>query len=196
MTQPKRPAPYPEWVQMYRAGIPASSISAVTKVAPSVIRFHLARAAEQDPGLRAAHRAAAPPPTRITAAGQRNLQDVLALYEAEGRLPVTGRSRRESTLAGWLTRRREQAAAGTLSPAYATALEAIPNWRDYPTKRDADAARWMQRLGEVAAWLAAGNDWPRHNKTDDQRNAPWACGCTPSASTTGPGSSPRPRRSN
>ena len=169
MIQTKRPTPYPEWVQMYRSGIPATRISELTRVAQSVIRYHLARAAEQDPGLRAAHHAAAtPPPTRITAAGQRNLEDVLAFYEAERRLPVNGRSRRESTLAEWLTRRRKEAAAGTLSPVYATALEAIPNWQDYPTKRDADAARWTQRLGEVSAWRAAGNDWPRHQKTDDR----------------------------
>lgn len=82
---------------------------------------------------------------------------------------MNGRSRRESTLAGWLTRRREQAAEDTLSPVYAAALDAIPGWRDYPTKRDADAVRWKQRLDEVAAYLAAGHDWPRHHKTQDQK---------------------------
>ena len=110
MTQLKRPTPYPEWVQMYRSGIPATRISVLSDVAQSVIRHHLAIAARQDPGLRAAHQAAAtPPPTRITGPGQRNLKVVLAFYEAEGRLPVNGRSRRESTLAEWLTRRRKDA---------------------------------------------------------------------------------------
>lgn len=28
--------------------------------------------------------------------------------------------------------------------------------------------RWTQRLTEVAEYRAASNDWPRHNKTNDQ----------------------------
>lgn len=55
-----------------------------------------------------------------------------------------------------------------LSPAYAHALAAIPGWRDQPTKRDVDAARWERRLTELAAWLAAGHELPRHQKTEDQ----------------------------
>ncbi|MCA4132630.1 hypothetical protein [Arthrobacter sp. M4] len=62
----------------------------VTGVAQSVIRYHLAIAAKQDLGLRAAHHGAQPPaPARLTAAGKRNLQDILASYQAEGRRPVT-----------------------------------------------------------------------------------------------------------
>ncbi|TQJ36731.1 helicase associated domain-containing protein [Arthrobacter sp. SLBN-122] len=169
MALAKRPAPNPEWVEMYRSGIPVTRISVVTGVARSVIRYHLAKAAEQDGGLRVAHSAAAvPPSTRPTVAGRRNLEDVLAFYKGEGRRPFHRRSARESALAAWLVRRREETAAGSLSPVYAAALDTIPDWRDYPTKRDADAARWAQRLGEVAARRAAGKDWPRHNKTEDQ----------------------------
>lgn len=154
---------------MYRKGIATPKIAAITGAAETTVRYHIAMAATQDPSLRHTHKAALPAPgPRITEASQRNLEDLLAFYEAEGRLPVTGRSPRESALAGWLTRRRAQAAAGTLSPACAAALELIPRWRDYPTKKDADAARWKQRLGEAAAHLAAGNQWPRHNKTDDR----------------------------
>ena len=154
---------------MYRKGLRASKIASVTGVAQSVIRYHLAIAVRQDPGLRDEHQAALPPPPpRVTEAGRRTLGDILAFYETEGRLPVAGRSPRESTLAEWLTRRRKEAAAGTLSPVYATALDTIPSWREQPTKREADATRWQRRLAEVAAYLAAGNDLPRHNKTDDQ----------------------------
>ncbi|MBT2566224.1 helicase associated domain-containing protein [Arthrobacter sp. ISL-85] len=169
MTQIKHRAPNPEWVQMYRSGIPACKIALVTGVALATIRYHLGVAAKQDRDLRAEHQAALPPPApRITAVGQRNLDDILAFHEAEGRLPVHGRSKRESTLAEWLTRQRKDSAAGTLSPTYAKALDTIPGWRDNPTKRDTDAARWKQRLAEVTAWRAAGNDWPRHQKTDNQ----------------------------
>ena len=153
---------------MYRAGIPAKTISAETGVAQSVIRHHLAIAATQDPGLRDAHRSAAGPvPTRVTVPGRRNMEDVLAFHQAEGRLPVHGRSPRETALAEWLVRRRKDAANGTLSPVYTEGLDTIPGWRDYPTKLDTDATRWTQRFGELAAYLAAGHELPRHNKTDD-----------------------------
>lgn len=164
----RRRTPHPEWVLMYRKGIPAAKIAALTRVAESVVRHHIAIAAKQDPVLRAEHQAALPPaPAMITEAGQRNVDDIVEFYALEGRLPVNGRSARESALAGWLTRRRKQAATGTLSPAYARALDSIPNWREVPTKRDTDAARWKQRLAEVAAYMGAGNDWPRHNKTEN-----------------------------
>lgn len=165
----KRRTPYPEWVLMYRRGIPIAKIAAVTHVAESVIRRHITIACKQEPGLRAEHQAAQPPaPPRVTGPGMRNAEDILAFYQAAGRLPVTGRSKQESALAGWLARRRKQATDGTLSPAYSQALDTLPGWRDYSTKWDADAARWKQRLAEIAAYLAGGHDWPRHNKTDDQ----------------------------
>ncbi|KRE54126.1 hypothetical protein ASG92_24945 [Arthrobacter sp. Soil736] len=43
----------------------------------------------------------------------------------------------------------------------------IPDWRKPSTKQADDEARWTQRLTEVAEYRAAGNDWPRHNKTND-----------------------------
>lgn len=168
MPQTKRPAPDPEWVQIYRTGIPAAKIAVDVGVAGSVVRYHLGIAVQQDPGLRTEHLKALPPASRLTAAGQRNLYDVLAFYKAEGRLPVADRDAREPTLAGWLGRRRKEAANGTLSPVYGTALDTIPDWSEQSTKLEADEARWVQRLAKVAACLAAGNEWPRHNKTDDR----------------------------
>lgn len=167
MSQTRRSAPDPEWVQMYRSGIPAPKIAAVVGAAETTVRYHLAVAAWKDTELRTAHVAAFSKPQRLTAPGQRNLDDILALYANEGRLPARGGTARERALATWLQRRRKEAADGDLSPVYAQALEAIPNWREQPTKRDADAARWQQRLAAVTAWLVAGGDWPRHNKTDE-----------------------------
>ena len=45
MKQIKRPAPNPEWVQMYRLGIPTPKISAGAGVAETTVRYHLAIAA-------------------------------------------------------------------------------------------------------------------------------------------------------
>ncbi|MFC4394680.1 helicase associated domain-containing protein [Arthrobacter sedimenti] len=168
MTQARRSAPDAEWVLMYRSGIPTPKIAAVVGAAESTVRYHLAVAARQDAGLRTAHKAALSTRQRLTAPGQRNLDDILALYANEGRLPARGGTDRERALATWLQRRREEAADGDLSPIYAHALDTIPGWREQATKRDADEARWKQRLGELVAYLAAGNELPRHNKTDDQ----------------------------
>lgn len=168
MTPTKRTAPDPEWVLMYRKGIRTSKIAAVASVAETTVRYHLAIAAKLDPCLRAEHQAALPvPPQRLTAAGHRNLADIIAFYKTEGRLP-TRRSAREKTLAAWLHHRRREAAQGTLSPAYAEALDVIPGWSRPSTKQAVDEARWRQRLAEVAAYRAAGHDWPRHNKTQNQ----------------------------
>lgn len=169
MVKIKRSAPNPEWVQMYRQGIPTPKIASVAGAAETTVRYHLAIAAKQDPGLRAEHQAARRKPgPRMTGAGKRNLDDLIAFYQDANRLPISGRSPRESALAGWLARRRREAVDGTLSDTYGQALSIIPGWRQQPTKKDADAARWRQRMAEVATYLAAGNDWPRHNKTDDQ----------------------------
>lgn len=167
MTERRRRTPDPEWVEMYGSGIPVPKIAAAAGAPETTVRRHLAIAARQNPELRAAHKAAASKPRRVTAPGQKNLNEVLSFHEAEGRLP-SRRTDRERALATWLQRRRREAADGTLSPAYARALVSIPNWREQPTRRAADKVRWTQRLGEVASYLASRNDWPRHHRTEDQ----------------------------
>jgi len=87
---------------MYRQGTATSKIAAAAGAAETTVRYHLAVAANQDPGLRAAHKAALPKTSRVSDAGRRNLAEILAFYRAEGRPPIPGRLPRESTLAGWL----------------------------------------------------------------------------------------------
>jgi hypothetical protein len=188
MKQIKRPAPNPEWVQMYRLGIPTPKISAGAGVAETTVRYHLAIAAGQDPGLRAAHQAALPPAApRVTEPGERNMEEILAFYEAEGRLPVASQSVRETALAGWLARRRVQAAAGTLSPAYA-ALDSIPGWRAIRPNA------MPTQPGGSSDWLRSLPTWPPatsgrgSTRPTTGTNGSSGSGCTPSASTTGPGS--------
>jgi hypothetical protein len=155
---------------MYRRGIPAPKIAEGAGVAETTLRYHLAIAARQEPSIRAEHESALPDKSRrLTVAGLRNLDDILALYEFENRLPAThSASAREKALAAWLHRRRQEAMQGPLAPAYERALEAIPSWRDWSSKRAYDELRWKQRLSDVAAYRARGNNWPRHNKTDDR----------------------------
>lgn len=167
----KRTAPDPEFVLMYRKGIPTSKIAALEDAAETTVRYHLQIAARAEPGIRDEHKAALPPPARRTPeAGMRNLADVIAFHESEGRLPVThGKSAKERALGAWLVHRRREAAQETLSPIYSQALAVIPGW-DKPSARKADdEARWQQRLQELQKIRAAGGDWPRHQKTDDIR---------------------------
>ena len=152
---------------MYRRGITPAKIAAGAGTAESTVRYHLAIAARLEPSIRDEHRKAVPVPARITTAGRQNLDDILALFRAEGRLPTTGgAAARERALGVWLHRRRQEAADGVLSPIYQEALDAIPGWHQASTKKADDEARWKQRLAEVARHLTGGNDWPRHNKTD------------------------------
>lgn len=165
----KRAAPDPEFVLMYRKGISTSKIAAITDVAEASVRYHLQIAARAEPGIRNEHKAALPlPARRMPEAGLRNLADVIAFHESEGRLPVThGKTARERALGAWLVRRRREAADGILSPIYREALAVVPGWDKPSTRKHDDEARWQQRLDELQNIRAAGGIWPRHQKTND-----------------------------
>ncbi|MDR6413472.1 helicase associated domain-containing protein [Pseudarthrobacter sulfonivorans] len=170
MPEQKRTAPHPEWVQMYRQGLTTTQIAATTDAAQNTVRYHLAIAAAAEPSLRDDHRNAARPTktTRITPAGLQNLQDTIALYKAEGRLPSSkSASARERSLATWLVNRRQDHDRGTLVPIYRDGLHQIPGW-EQRTRKDDDQKRWNERLRELTDYMVAGNDWPRHKKTDTE----------------------------
>ena len=170
MTEVKRPAPHPAWVQMYMQGMPSPAIAAAAGVGKSTVRYHLHIAAQAVPSIRDEHRAAAGAPGQPSGAGLRNLEDIIALYKTEGRLPsVNGPSPRERTLWVWLQRRRQDADRGALSPIYREGLSAIPGWDQQPGRKAKDEARWHQRLAELKDYMAAGNDWPRHKKTTSEQ---------------------------
>jgi hypothetical protein len=97
-----------------------------------------------------------------------NLSDTLALYRAEGRLPSSkSASARERALATWFVNRRKDHDRGTLAPIYSNGLQEIPGW-EQRTRKDDDEKRWNHRLEELTAYMAAGNDWPRHKRTDTE----------------------------
>ena len=155
---------------MYRQGLTTTKIAATAGAAQSTVRFHLAIAAAAEPSIRDEHRHATLTPrlTRITPAGLQNLHDTLALYRAEGRLPSSkSASARERALATWLVNRRQDHDRGTLSPVYGDGLQAIPGW-EQRARKDNDEARWNHRLIELTAYMAGGNDWPRHKRTDTE----------------------------
>ncbi|MGK3957677.1 Helicase associated domain protein [Arthrobacter sp. R4] len=170
MTEVKRPAPHPEWVQMYRQGISSPKIAAAAGVATSTVRYHLHIAAQADPSIRDEHRAAAGAPVQPSAAGLRNMENIIALYKTEGRLPsFKAKSPGERALAVWLQRRRQDADRGALSPIYREGLKTILGWDQQPDRKAKDEARWHQRLAELKDYMAASNDWPRHKKTETEQ---------------------------
>ena len=105
-----------------------------------------------------------PSPTELA-----RMDEVIAWVSAEGRLP-NGRSgdRGERAMARWLSRRRREAADGTLDPAYSDGLARAPGWADN-RREAADEARWHRRFAQLAAYREEGNDWPRHKDCDSER---------------------------
>lgn len=168
MRDSRRAAPHPEWVEMYRRGIPPSRIAVLDAAPATTVRYHLQVAKKLEPELEAEHAVALPKRLGPSAAALRMMQDVVDFYGTCGRLPSAhAKSPREATLGRWLYLRRREAQAGTLSPVVRDGLDVITGW-DLASKRKAeDEARWQQRLQQVKDIRDAGGEWPRHQKTPD-----------------------------
>ena len=156
---------------MYRAGVPASRIASLSAAAESTVRYHLQIAAREEPSLRAEHRRAVPrPPAKMDSRSLQNLEDIIALYRAEGRLPSPrAKSARERALSTWLGRRRQDADNGTLSPTVKARLGEIPGWDAPRQQKERREALWNQRLVELIAYRAEGKDWPLHKKAGTEQ---------------------------
>ncbi|UKA56679.1 helicase associated domain-containing protein (plasmid) [Arthrobacter sp. FW305-BF8] len=162
-TRRRTRAPNAEWVLMYRGGLTRSRIAALTRAPAATVGYHLSVALGMDPGLQAAHeKAAGPPPMQVSGQGLARMRQFVALVRETGRYPSrTAKDADERRLASWLERRRRDAAAGTLAPAYRDGLADLPEWQR-PPRSVADEARWQDRLAALVRYRAAGHDWPRH----------------------------------
>lgn len=156
---------------MYRRGLPASRIASLSDAAGSTVRYHLHIAANEDPSIRAEHRrAASPRPVRMDGRSLKNLEDVIALYRAERRLPSSrAKSARERALSSWLGRKRQDSANGTLSPSVKDRLAEIPGWDAPRRQKEHREDLWNRRLAELTAYRAEGNDWPLHKKAGTEQ---------------------------
>jgi hypothetical protein len=165
----QRRAPDAEWVLMYRKGMTRARIAGLVKASASTVAYHLTVARGQDPGLQAAHDAAAgKPPARVTGRTVTRMNDLIAMVRAEGRYPSSkAGSAAERSLASWLQRRRRDASDGRLAPVVRDGLACLPGWQDR-LRVAADEARWQQRLAELAESRVAGQDWPRHKSADTE----------------------------
>jgi hypothetical protein len=149
---------------MYRGGLTRSRIAALTRAPSSTIGYHLAAARATDPGLQTAHKNAASTRARGSVQGLARMRQLVAMVQETGRYPTrTSPATDERTLAAWLERRRHDATAGTLAPAYRDGLAVLPDWQR-PPRPVADEARWQDRFTALVRCRAAGHDWPRHQK--------------------------------
>jgi hypothetical protein len=151
---------------MYRGGLTRSRIAALTGAPASTVGYHLVLALAADPGLQADHeQAARKAPPRASPQGLARMRELVAMVQETGRYPSrTSTDPVERTLASWLERRRHDAAAGTLAPAFREGLDVLPDWRGLP-RPVVDEARWQDRLTSLKAYLAVGNDWPLHKSS-------------------------------
>ncbi|MDI3213700.1 helicase associated domain-containing protein [Arthrobacter sp. AL12] len=158
-----RRAPDAEWVMMYRLGLSRARIADLVRAEPATVGYHLVIARRQDPGLEAAHHAAAvtkacPSPTALA-----RMEEIITWITAGGRLPRDrSEDKGERSMARWLSERRREAADGTLDPAYRDGLARVPGWKGNP-RTAADEGRWHDRFAQLVDFRAQGNDWPRHH---------------------------------
>jgi hypothetical protein len=152
---------------MYRGGLTRPRIAALTKAPTSTIGYHLAIALAADPGLQAAHEQAAnQSPRQVSVQGLARMRQLVAMVHLTGRYPSrTAAETDERSLASWLDRRRHDAAAGTLAPAYRDGLATLPDWQR-PARSVTGDARWQARLTALVRYRAEGRDWPRHKAVE------------------------------
>lgn len=163
-----RQAPYGEWVEMYRHGLPSKKIAEVVRAPGSTVRYHLKLAVAADPRIREEHKASLRTVGKVTSAGLKNLNAVVALFKSESRLPSsTAPDPRERALSTWLLRRRQNNDEGTLAPEYREGLEAISGW-EQRTRESKDETQWELRFSSSVAYYAAGNGWPRQKSPDTE----------------------------
>lgn len=148
---------------MYRLGLSRKRIAELVRAEPATVGYHLVIARRQDPGLEAAHLAAAGTKSRLSPEDLARMEQVIRWVTDEGRFPRDrSDNEAERSMARWLTGRRREATEGALLPAYRDGLAHVPGWDGDP-RAAADEARWHDRRAQLVAFRAEGNDWPRHH---------------------------------
>lgn len=166
MGDKSRQVPHPEWVLMYRRGLTRSRIANLVGAPVSKVGYHLTVARDIYPELVHEHEAAAPrggdQSQTVTGRGIATMNALINFVTTHGRYPASkAPSQEERALGLWLQRRRRNAAAGTLAPAFRDGLQTLPDWATN-TRTLSDESRWNERFAGLAAYRAAGEEWPRH----------------------------------
>ena len=168
MDRQLRRAPYAEWVLMYRLGLSRKRIAELVRAEPATVGYHLVFA-RQDPGLEAAHAAAAGTKSSPSPKGLERMEEIIIWIAAVDRFQRDrSEDKSERSMARWLSDRRREAAEGTLHTTYRNGLAQMPGWQE--SRRDSeDEARWHRRLAQLEDFRHEGNDWPCHKVCDSER---------------------------
>jgi hypothetical protein len=154
---------------MYRLGLSRKRIAELVGAQPPTVGYHLVIARRQDPGLEAAHLAAAGTGTSPSHEALARMEEIISWVTDEGRFPRDrSDDKGERSMARWLSDRRREAADGALHPAYCDGLARVPGW-DRNSRAAADEARWHDRLAQLVDFRAKGNEWPRHHDFASER---------------------------
>jgi hypothetical protein len=114
---------------MYRLGLSRKRIAELVRAEPATVGYHLVIARRQDPGIDAAHAAAASTKSRPSPSSLARMDEIIACIESERRLPrERSEDKGERSMARWLSDRRREAAQGTLHAAYGEVLSRVPGW--------------------------------------------------------------------
>ena len=164
-----RRAPDAEWVLMYRLGLSRKRIADLVGAEPATVGYHLVIARRRDLELEAAHLTAARKGTGPSPAALARMDQIIVWVVSEGRFPrERSADQEERSMARWFSDRRREAARGTLHATYGEGLARVPGWGRNP-RTAADDARWRHRLAQLVDFRAEGKDWPRHKKSDSER---------------------------
>jgi hypothetical protein len=151
---------------MYRAGIPSTQIARIIGKPDSTVRRHVRVAKARYPKLASEHQANLR--RRASPHSLRLMEELIARVKQTGRYPSSkDPDHRGRSLFTWLNRRRLEDSAGSIHAELRGGLDAaLPDWRCSRKVVD-DEALWQETLAELAAYRAAGNDWPRRRSADN-----------------------------
>ncbi len=166
---------HPEWLLMYRNGLPFGLIAKLFKAPRSTVHAYLQRQPELHPELAAEHERNRPSDhMQYRSVSQTWLEHVEALkafIDEHWRIPRNGGPvDRESSLASWLSVQRRKNLDGGLRPEALELLKDIPDW-ELSARTLKDRQRWNQRLTELQLFLDSVGRWPRYGgyKTEHER---------------------------
>ena len=166
---------HPEWLLMYRKGLPFGLIATLCKAPRSTVHAYLRRQSQLHRELAEEHERNRPSEgiqyRGVPQSWVEHVETLKAFIDVHGRMPRNGgRPDGETALASWLSAQRRKHLDGGLRPEALELLKAIPDW-EVSARALEDRQRWHQRLAELRLFLDSEGRWPRYRgyRSEDER---------------------------
>ncbi|MBG0741718.1 helicase associated domain-containing protein [Paeniglutamicibacter antarcticus] len=163
-----------ESVRMFRAGIPAATIVALTGVPRSTVFRRIQVATDRDPTLLSDHTANRKPPPvteakAVPAVWATRVQEILDYRARTGCWPHQySEDTKTRAMAKWLAVRLAAWRRLELPAGHEAWLdEQLPGWKQ-PSRAVRDAQRWVERLNQLVAFTMQTGSWPRYLGAADE----------------------------